>query len=118
MDDRRHNAATLLPQIPVADKKAVAEQRRQRVAHLRRFALKAFMHRDEGLRHGVGAVADEHPPVQEAGRKELIFEAFLVEHRESCGASWRSSQTAAAVRAGAPGRAAQTGSSPRACELA
>ncbi len=82
MDDRRHNAPALLPQIPVADKEAVAEQRRQRMAHLRRLALKAFMHRDEGLRHGVGAVADEHPPVQEAGRKELIFEALLIEHRE------------------------------------
>ena len=82
VDDRRDDPPAPLPQIAVADKEAVAEQRRQRMAHLRRLALKAFMQRDEGLRHRVGAVADKHPPVEQAGRKELILEAFVFENRE------------------------------------
>ena len=82
MHDRRDDAAPFLPGLAVADKEAVAEQWKQRVTHLRRLALEAVVQADEGLRHGVRAVADEQHAVEHAHAKKLVLEALLVEHGE------------------------------------
>jgi hypothetical protein len=89
MHDRRDDPPAPLPQIPVADKEAVTKQRRQRVAHLGRLALEAFVQRDKGLRDGIGAVAEKYPPVEHALRKKLMLEALLVEHGEEIAACRR-----------------------------
>jgi hypothetical protein len=80
--ERRDDAPTLSPGLAVADEEAVTEQREQRVAHLRGLALEAVMHGDEGLRDGVGAVADEHPAVQHTCRKELVLEGLFFPDRQ------------------------------------
>ncbi len=86
MHDRRDDPPPPLPQIAIADEKAVTQKRRQGMTHLWRLALKALMQGDKRLRHRIRAVADKDPPVEDAGRKELVFEALLVEHAEKIAA--------------------------------
>src|SRR4051794_6887174 len=86
MHDRRNDAASLFPRFAIADKQSVAEEGCQRVAHLRRFALKTIVQRNERLGHRIGAVAHEQPAAEDAGGKELIFETFLVEDGEKVAA--------------------------------
>jgi hypothetical protein len=87
MHDRRDDAAPLLPGLAIADEQPVAEERREGMTHLRRLAFETVVQRNESLRHRLRAVAHEQLAVEDPGGKELVLEAFLVEHSEKVAAS-------------------------------
>ena len=74
MGDGGHHAAAFLPDQAVRDEQPVAQQRLQRMAHLRAFSLQRRVLVDEGVLHAVRAVADQDALGQHPGRDHRLLE--------------------------------------------
>ena len=80
--DGRHRAAPLAPHQPVGDEQPVAQQRLQRVAHLRALALQRRRLVDERGLHRFRAVADQDRLRQHAGGDRILRELVGRPHFE------------------------------------
>src|SRR5664279_6429979 len=87
MHDGRDDAPALAPGFTIADEQPVADQRLERIAHLRRFAFEARVFLTEGELNRFRVVADESLAHENARRGKLELESSLLPHRQEIPAS-------------------------------